>query len=237
MNNKISCVMVTKRLDSGLFHKAIGSYSTQSYSNREMVIVTSHHTNKTLQKVYRQYKELNLTIYEVPDSCPLGECRNISIDISDGEWVCQWDDDDMSHRDRLKFQLNETISKKADVSILSSQYHAMMDGKVYMENRPQNGEPVHRGWCGTVLGRKSILNGIYPKWDKIEEDTKGLSKLQDIHVITYNDTLYHYLYTYHGSNTWDEEHNKYMVKNNSVGIIGEVEMEWIEAGFWRGNYK
>jgi len=38
MNNKISCVMVTKRLDSGLFHKAIGSYSTQSKDNSVGII-------------------------------------------------------------------------------------------------------------------------------------------------------------------------------------------------------
>jgi glycosyltransferase involved in cell wall biosynthesis len=224
--------MVTKRLNSDLFHKAIKSFIFQSYPEKELVIVSSHHTDKTLQKVYRQYRDLNLVIYEVPNNCPLGECRNISIDIADGEWVCQWDDDDLSHRDRLKFQLNETVSKKADVSILSSQYHVMPDGKVYMENRPQGSQAVHNGWCGTVLGKKSVLSGIYPKWDKIEEDTKGLSKLKDIHVITYKDTFYHYLYTYHGNNTWDEEHNKWMVKNNSVGVISNVEKDWLRTGFY-----
>lgn len=228
----ISCLMVTKRLDNKLTFQAIDSFVSQDYGNKELIVVYSHSTEDKVNQFidYCYSSEFRPVMYKVKEITKLGEARNISIDISGGEYVCQWDDDDISHRNRLTFQYEHM--KNYDVSLLAAQYH-QVDGKIYVEQRHIKPEAVHSAWPGTVMGKKRCLLNIYPKWDSIGEDTKGLQKLENIKVIHYNSPFFHYLYRFNGNNTWDKQHNEMMIRENTYCDMNESIKSWIEDGFKR----
>lgn len=238
-NEKISCVMVTKRLGDAKTKRSIDSFKNQTYDNKELIIVFSHSNYDEIYDILNYTNDIKSTMYKIRDDTTLGEARNISINISNGEWVCQWDDDDISHKERLKFQYTWNKDNNTEASILSSQYHIFENEspiRLYLENRKAQSSIEHSGWCGTILAKKYKLINIYPSL-KIDEDTQALSKLKDLKVIQYNTPYYHYLYSYHGSNTWGYDHNKYMTNDGQDFSNNKDIKKWIEDNFnYRINY-
>lgn len=232
--SKISCLMVTKRLDALHTLRAIESFKNQTYKDKELIIVYSHSSNDQIYKIQEFVSDIECTMYNIMDSATLGEARNISIDLAKGEWVCQWDDDDISHMDRLLFQHEWNVNNNAEASIFSAQYHLFEHEKnmeLYLENRKSTSSPEHNGWCGTIMALKNVMKNIYP-YMKIDEDTKGLSKLKNLKIIKYDSIFYHYIYSYHGNNTWDLEHNRYMVGENNGNVKSNpIIKAWINDNF------
>ena len=120
--------------------------------------------------------------------------------------------------------------KNHDVSLLAAQYH-QVDGKIYVEQRHSHSEAVHSAWPGTVMGKKRCLLNIYPQWDSIGEDTKGLKKLENIKVIRYDSPFFHYLYRFNENNTWNKQHNEMIIRENTFCDMNESIKSWIEDGF------
>lgn len=234
--------MVTKRLIDNKTIRSIESFINQSYLNKELIIVCSHcniHDIKTINKYIDN--KISFLIYKISNNISLGEARNISINISNGEYICQWDDDDISHPDRLQYQYDWNIQNNCNASILSAQYHLfenVQPNKLYLENRIKKNENIHSGWPGTILAKKSILKDIYPKI-RINEDVDGLSKIQDLQVIKYENDFYHYIYSFHGNNTWNYDHNKYMINNNKIKPKCDITQlkTWIESFKIKLNYE
>jgi len=245
MNDLISCLLVTKRLSNKKTKRSIYSYKNQTYNNKELIIVYSHASEKDAEDIVTLLDTNNVpnyVLYNIDDKTTLGEARNISIDIAQGDWVCQWDDDDISHPDRLTFQHTWNIENNADSSIFSAQYHIFENKdpvEIYLENRKQIGATEHSGWAGTIMARRNLMHNIYPKL-RIEEDTPALSKLKNLKVIVYTDEKFHYMYSYHGNNTWNLTHNELMVRENSINKFDEKNIElnsWIlEFNYYHVNF-
>jgi glycosyltransferase involved in cell wall biosynthesis len=226
--------MVTKRMGSLHIKRAIESFKNQSFSKKELIVVYSHAADRQVYEIQCLLKGYSYLFYNISENVTLGEARNISIELANGNWVCQWDDDDISHIDRLEYQHNWNLLNDSQASILGSQYHLFENTskpRLYIENRKKVESAVHSGWCGTILAKKDIMRGIYPHM-KIEEDMKGLSKLKNLKVINDNKLFLYYLYSYHGDNTWDLSHNMYMIGDNNTDVIdNKLVVSWINDNF------
>lgn len=228
--------MVTKRLNDLKTKRSIDSFKMQTYKNKELIIVYSHSNHNAVYEMLDYTNDIECVFYNIRDDISLGEARNISILISEGDIICQWDDDDISHKERLSFQYDWNTKNNANASILSAQYHLFENetpNRLFLENRKQTNNVIHNGWCGTIMANKNIMKNIYPQM-KIEEDFHGLSKINDLKVITYNTPYYHYIYSYHGDNTWDLQHNLFMVDGGTNFYENENIKKWIENNF---NYR
>jgi len=117
----ISCLCVTHKKPD-LLIRAVHCFYTQSYSNKQLVIV-----------------------YEEKDSkITLGELRNISIKKVDGTFVYQWDDDDWYSPERLSKQMQYLQLYEKPASILSKWIvFNSCSPKAFMSN--------HRPWEGSIL--------------------------------------------------------------------------------------
>jgi glycosyltransferase involved in cell wall biosynthesis len=240
MFEKISCVMVTKRLNDIKTIRSIESFINQSYCNKELIIVSSHQSKTDINKIYNIINDrIQFLLYKIPNEMPLGTARNISIKLSSGEYICQWDDDDISHKDRLLFQYNWNTKNNVDASLFSAQYHIFENetpNKIYLENRPKRKNLLDCGWPGTIMAKKRVIEDIYPNI-KINEDYEGLQKISNLKIINYENDLYHFIYSYHGCNTWDLNHNMYMVNNNRGSIINKEEIKnWLNGFNLSNNY-
>jgi glycosyltransferase involved in cell wall biosynthesis len=208
----ISCLMVSKRkhflLDSYL------NYKQQTYENKELVLIYS---GEELDIPEELKKDSSVNIHFYPIEKTLGEARNYSISVANGEYIVQWDDDDINHKDRIKFQYEWMLKNKSKISIFSQQYHKMKDS-VYLEQRNKKSHNIHSGWPGTIMAKKKFVENVYT-YERISEDTNGLIKNDKlIDIIKLETQKWYYMYVFHGENTWGALHNIGMVEENSLKI-------------------
>src|SRR3990167_7361746 len=102
----ISCLCVTHGRKK-LLERAVQSCRDQTYPNKELVLLYESGDRETAEYV-RALEDRNLILVELSTSegFNLGRLRNRSLVECRGEFFCQWDDDDWSHRERLSFQMD-----------------------------------------------------------------------------------------------------------------------------------
>lgn len=212
MNNRypmISCVCVTRKKPA-LLKRAISCFTAQSYSPKELIIVYEDDDTDTIFFINSLKLSLRsdvrlVGVNAIPKTS-LGELRNLGIGASQGDYICQWDDDDWYHSNRLMDQYN-ALEANDRVGAVMTQWLVFntVDNKAYISNT--------RVWEGSILCRKDILQAN-PYVDKsIGEDTPTIEYLVSrdcLHLMSDVPTLY--IYVYHGSNTWNYEHWNYIFK-------------------------
>lgn len=197
----ISCLCVTYKKPL-LLKRAIACFEAQTYRNKELVILYEDHDTETRQFLRTCPLSSRVKLVCVPGTPKktLGELRNIAIQAAHGDFVCQWDDDDWFHRDRLTYQYNTIVDNKVNGSLLTR--WVTFDGhekKAFVSNR--------RRWEGSVLCRKSLFAlKAYEKKEK-GEDTDVIEYLcEHNHLACIEDMPFLYVYVYHGKNTWSFNH-------------------------------
>lgn len=198
----ISCLCVTH--DKPLMlQRVITCFRDQSYPSRQLVIVYEESDGLTADFLNSQTWEDNIKLVRVPDKpvkLSLGRLRNLSIEQADGDYVCQWDDDDWYDSDRLAIQMEYILKSQRPACILARWVvYDAVNQKAYLSNV--------RLWEGSILCRKDILqNKPYPEIPK-GEDTEGIDYLSKNNLLTViRDMPELYIYAYHGTNTWEQDH-------------------------------
>jgi hypothetical protein len=194
----ISCLCVTRGSYPRL-RRALDCFHSQSYPLRELVVVY-----ETLEpRAMDLLNESDLVSFvHVPESPKqtLGALRNVAIRASLGKYVCGWDDDDWYAPSRLARQLQRLLEAGADACMLRR--WLMLDekhGRAYLSPSGY--------WEGSLMCRRdlSVLAEGYPPLPK-DEDRVLVERLIAQHAVTGLDQPELYVYTFHGENTWDEEH-------------------------------
>ena len=198
----VSCVMVTgKDADHYEMAKmAAESFQRQNYPNKELIVIN----DGPLELVFED--DSNLRVVRVPytpdDRLSLGALRNIGLDEAKGEWICQWDDDDYSHPNRIMMQM--AVRREGACVMLRHQIRYNT-----MTNTAGNIECIV-GHAGTIIHPKEV-KFRYLEQGKSEDAVFWVDNWGDNRVVLNNDPTWYpgpalYLRFYHGSNTWDEEH-------------------------------
>lgn len=202
MNDKplISCLCITYGRKK-LLERAVQSFRDQTYPNKELVLLYESDDGETTEYA-RALKDSNLILVELPSSegFNLGRLRNRSLRECRGEYFCQWDDDDWSHRDRLSFQMDVIKASGMPACLL---FHWLMyderTGKAYLSNR--------RPWEGSLLCKKSILGGGLGYEEVVRhEDTYLIRELFKRSLLFPVMMPKLYIYVYHGDNLCTREH-------------------------------
>jgi glycosyltransferase involved in cell wall biosynthesis len=195
----ISCLCVTNKRPHFL-KRAIACFSGQSYPQKEMIIVCPEDDRGALDYI-SSLKNEQLIPVTVPagHQLTLGELRNISLEHSNGEYFCQWDDDDWSHRDRLRIQFNNLAANQHPVTMLTNvlMYDAA-SGQAYFSH--------FRLWDQTIMGTTALRGRVqYQSLERSEDREFShllLAESKIYPTVSHNS----YIYVYHGSNTWDKDH-------------------------------
>jgi glycosyltransferase involved in cell wall biosynthesis len=202
MNEKplISCLCVT-RMRTKLLERAVRSFRDQTYPRKELVVVYESDDKETANFL-SGLNDGGVIGVEAPSSprLTLGELRNLAVAECSGEYFCQWDDDDWSHRERLSFQMDVIRKSGMQASIL-------MHWLVFDDTRKKAYVSVRRPWEGSLLCRKSLLGGEL----RYEPSPRG----EDTPLVTglfRNGLVFPiimpklYIYVYHGGNVWTNDH-------------------------------
>jgi glycosyltransferase involved in cell wall biosynthesis len=214
---KISCLMVSRN-QLALVARSVRAYLAQSYPHRELVIVrdpaaSSHDLAAYLTSLGRS--DIELVCPAEPAS--LSVLRNVSLARATGDLVCQWDDDDIVHPDRLRIQLDAMREDGVPASFLQDDFH-------YFE---RTGEMYWIRWhasamrClpGTAMVRRSLARAYsdHPLYSARSEDTLFLISLA-CRTLLLGGMPYLYIYTFHDNNTWNEAHRRGIVKLYSADV-------------------
>jgi glycosyltransferase involved in cell wall biosynthesis len=214
---KVSCLMVTRdRLV--LAKRAIRCFAAQTWPNRELVVLCDGEprVRDGLERYVTVLGLANVRFVQEPrPDMALGALRNIAMAQASGDVVCQWDDDDCYHPDRIRAQLAHMLETGGRACFLTDQLHYREDDNTVR-------------WIDWTLGGTGVRDHLIPgtlmmfRDDRFRypetgpearrgEDSVLLNALCDAVAVSAAKDLGHlYLYTYHGRNTFSQAHHSHM---------------------------
>lgn len=210
---------------------AIKQFQSQSYTNKELIIVSQDvKLNGFILDTIK--KDENIELVQVDKNLNLAQCRNLSVELSTGSVICQWDDDDYYSTSRLSSQY-----EKIRAGFIASCYTRFLkyfksqnmiygvdwsDGNQIQKNNILWMSYL-RGLMGTIMFKKSCFheakNNLYEEFGERtnkEEDVDAICKISKMGEIAYLNSFWEYIYCYHGKNVYDENHHISCLMNRKV---------------------
>ena len=137
----VSIVIPTYRREKELI-RALKSVAGLNYSNYEVIVVDDN-GDKTwndkvetiIKKIRNGNKELKIKYFANHPNQGSAKTRNVGIDMSEGEYICFLDDDDIYLPDRVINQLNPMLENDADYSITDLALYNEKDKLVELRKR------------------------------------------------------------------------------------------------------
>lgn len=192
----VSCLMVTGARPERA-KLAVECFTRQTYGPRELVIIDDG-TSDVLAGHVAELGDQRVRMVRLPPSdLSLGQLRNIAVEHSDGDLVCQWDDDDLSDPDRLREQVGLLLELDLDACFLERWTMVWTDG-------PRGGIGTRRLWEGSMLARRESLPP-YPHLRR-GEDSPVAEELAAKGRVALLDRPELYVYFVHGGNTFPQSH-------------------------------
>ena len=239
----ISCLTVTAgRLR--LLKEAIRCYLDQTYPHREMVIVTADREpyRRAVSAHLAELDRSDIRLVGVDDpSSTLGRLRNISVADACGDIVCQWDDDDLYHPDRLSAEFEAMTDGDGRACFLNEHLQFFVDDRAL----------VWVDWAvGAVLERRDRLVPqslmVYrddrlrypeegPASQRGEDDAIRAEIYASMPVVELP-RGHLYLYRFHGRNTQGEAHHRHVAafgSRTSGHLSGHLDRLREAIGYYR----
>lgn len=198
----VSCLCISyNRLNH--LKNAITYFQAQGHRNKELIVISGVYDPQYEELCYTFYDE-GVRYYGLVDTemRTLGELRNFAIEKANGEYFCMWDDDDWYNCNRIECQLKELTKSKKEGTVLP--YYILYDSvnkDAYMS--------IPMPPPASILCKKTAITKdlLYRELNR-SEDSLFLYNLNQKNTLfpLINPILY--IYTYHGSNTWDIAHFK-----------------------------
>jgi glycosyltransferase involved in cell wall biosynthesis len=211
----VSCLMVSRgKLFPARF--AIACFQSQTYGNRELVIVIDDPACELVSHV-ASLNDPRIRLVEAPVAAQtLGALRNVSVAEARGEYVCQWDDDDLYAPERIQTQLAALRSAQVAACVLRR-------WMLWWRATERLAISGARSWEGSILAlRQAMLP--YPGLRR-GEDSEMLAAMMQRERILCLEAPHLYLYTHHGNNTFSEQHFS--------GIYGFSRQRWVKDAYWK----
>jgi glycosyltransferase involved in cell wall biosynthesis len=209
----ISCLMVTlpvpERLE--MARRSIDDFCRQTLANKTLIVVINGGVQPVRDALCGYIATLDrqdIRIVEPSGILNLGQLRNISLEAASGDIVCQWDDDDRFHPDRLQKQAAVLIENALEAVYLQEvmQYFPEQRALFWTNWRatPALGHP------GTLMARRSS-SLLYPTQGdaaRLGEDLELARVLIARNRVGYLAGMSHlYVYVSHGANSWNDGHH------------------------------
>jgi glycosyltransferase involved in cell wall biosynthesis len=210
----ISCLCVTRGDRPGLLSEAVADFVRQTFQDRELVILHDgdDSVHAGVGAIVAAHPGASIRIERTPAGSRLGGLRNIAMARARGEWICQWDDDDRYHPERLQLQWAHAQSDGAAVNYLVDQLHWFgPDNLLFWDDWGREPYPTNV-IQGTILARRAVMP-TYPDIDRGEDtpQTHALLRAEAskaFRVSRLSGMGWCYIYRFHGGNAWDAPHHR-----------------------------
>ncbi len=202
------------------FARSVAAYCGQSHSNKELVIVLDQGEADARAAIAAKVAALgrpDLRVVEPAGKRSLGALRNVSVDEARGDVLCQWDDDDLHHPQRIERQLAALLASGGTALHLEDALQWFPDSRTLYWTNWRATAP--KGLPGTLMCRRSAPIR-YPETGsdaRLGEDSAvslQLQRLGGFEVLAGAPHLY--VYVSHGANTWGDEHHRMLARELAI---------------------
>ena len=233
----ISCLMVTLPVPARFdcLRRSIADYRRQTYRARELVILLNGgepESSDRIRKYVDSIGDESIRVIELPGQMPMGALRNRSIAAAKGEIVCQWDDDDLYHPERLTAQAQALDDAGSDALFLRDVMQFFSGSRsLYCTN--WRATEAH-AFPGSVMCRRST-SVCYPESGpemQLGEDSAFARQLWAGGTAATLDGAPHlYVYVTHGRNSWPEDHHRMLSRELALsrGLLMKREAQLREG--------
>lgn len=152
----ISCVCPTFGKTKHL-NEAVQSFLIQTYPNKELIIFNNY-PRMDVEFDHPQVKVIN---YKEPIAS-IGACRNEGNKYAQGDYICTWDDDDISLARRLDESINGLISEKIRHGGMSPK--AVVINAAYSEKNEIK-KVIDKFLSGSTIERQYLIDNPYLEVD------------------------------------------------------------------------
>ena len=189
----VSALLITKERPQ-LAMRAVQCFLAQTYPKKELVIIDEG--DHRFQREVSTLANPTIRYFRNEHKTNLGSLRNRAVRLARGEYVCQWDDDDLYHPQKISYQLAACRHYAADACFLLREM--LQSGAATL------GVSNPRLWEGSILARKTKMFHYLPM--KRAEDYWVVHWLAKRRRVVALDLPELYIYTHHGVNTWSDHH-------------------------------
>lgn len=229
----ISCLMVTlptpRRFE--YVKRSIAAFCDQTHRNKELIIVVDPEpvsARASLAEYVGALGRSDIRIVVAPQKLKLGELRNMSVDCAQGDVLCQWDDDDLYHPQRLECQLAPLLKGEYEAVYLRDvmQYFPA-ERTLYWTNWQVTEAGGHPG---TLMVKRStpIRYPVEGAVASLGEDLRVALHLKQRGHLCFLPGMPHlFLYVSHGANSWDSGHHRMLSSELAIsqGLLKRRESE------------
>ncbi|WP_068078222.1 glycosyltransferase family 2 protein [Novosphingobium lentum] len=221
----ISCLMVTRPTARriALAKHSIADYCRQTHTDRELVIVVDGTAAPddvaALSDFVTAQGRPDIRVHLPAVTGRLGALRNLGVALAAGDVICQWDDDDRYHPQRLEAQYARLNAADHEAVYLQEVMQYFPDREaLYLTNwrsTPAGGHP------GTLMARRTAAIR-YPEVGaeaELGEDLAVALALKARGRVGYLGGEAHlHVYVSHGENSWDPGHHAMLARELGVSI-------------------
>jgi glycosyltransferase involved in cell wall biosynthesis len=217
----VSCLMVTQPGSSRYrpFLASLASLRNQRYPRLELIVIASRGDATWNARFHEQLQSLNIPWQWIPctGDPTLGTLRNRAVEHAQGEILCQWDDDDLSHPERISQQVDHLVRHGYRAVFLDDSMHFFAPtGELYWECYART---PYRCLTSTGIVRRGDMVR-YPESgprSRRGEDSDVVERLLEQGGVGMLSRAPHlYVYIWHGSNTWGEDHHRLLSSTLAV---------------------
>jgi glycosyltransferase involved in cell wall biosynthesis len=218
----VSCLMIALAVPERLAStkRSIDDFCRQTLANKVLVLIISGGI-ETVQQAIRDYVESlrrdDIRIFTLPPGLNLGELRNFSVKAATSDILCQWDDDDLYHPQRLERQLSVLLDGDFEAVYLQDvmQYFPSANS-LYWTNWRGTEVAAHPG---TLMHRREVPIQYPTRGDhaRLGEDIELARALIARGHVGYLAGMPHlYIYVSHGMNSWHDGHHRMLADQLSI---------------------
>jgi len=192
----ISCLMVTRGRTQQA-RLAIACFMNQTYEARELVIVDDDPHSGLAAEIASTGSSLIRHVRLPDEGLSLGVLRNVALDHALGDYICQWDDDDLHDPVRLEVQWKTLQASGAQASLLAR-------WMIWWPDLGRLAVSRYRDWEGSLLCERLLM----PRYPNLRrgEDSDVLARLMQNVRVARIDMPRLYVYICHGTNTFSADH-------------------------------
>lgn len=230
----VSCLMVTLPVPHRLpyLRQSVADYCRQTHPRRELVVVLDQGDAQARADIVSHVAALgrdDIRIVDPAGKHTLGALRNRSVEHARGDLVCQWDDDDRYHPERLARQAAVMDRERAAALCLEDTFHFFAATRtLHLLNFRMTNQ---QAFPGSLMMRREVAPRYPESGASAErgEDSAGLAQLRSAgHLGVFSGLPYLYVYVAHGANTWNDGHHRMLTErlSTSRALLRRNEAEW-----------
>jgi glycosyltransferase involved in cell wall biosynthesis len=218
----VDCLMVTRSVACRLpfAKKSIAGFCAQTVQNKSLIVVLSGGEPDVCRALRDHVASLgrdDIRVFEGSPSLNLGQLRNYCLEVATAEVVCQWDDDDLHHPQRIERQLALLVEGNHEAVYLQEvmQYYPALNTLHWINWRAT--EPG--GLPGTLMMRRGlpIRYPVEGETARLGEDLVVALSLKSRGRVGYLAGMPHlYIYVSHGANSWHDGHHRMLTDELSI---------------------